>query len=84
MGEIPDEEFREMKEAYEAMMEEQRKMKSLEDDLTPVVKELILKNYPEFFHLESNGYKAFDRVIRRSIDGLIRDVNDITCTMGEE
>ncbi len=84
MGEISDEEFRKLDESYKAAMEEQRKTKSLEDDLTPVVKELILKNYPEIFHLESKGYKALDDVIWKSIDRLVRDVNKITFTMGEE
>jgi hypothetical protein len=84
MAGISDEELRELDEAYEAMMEEQRKMKALEDDLTPFVKKIIVKNYPETFHLESEGYKALDDAIWRNIDKLVTDVNQIANTMGEE
>ena len=59
-------------------------MKALEDDLTLVVKKLIVKNYAETFRLESEGYKALDDVIWRSIDRLVRDVNHIANTMTAE
>ncbi len=49
MGEISDEEFRELNEAYEAMMEERRKMKSLEDDLFSYP--LILLRSRPFFRI---------------------------------
>lgn len=84
MAKMFENDLRELDEAYEAMMEEQRKMKALEDDLTPFVKNFIVKNYPETFRLESKGYKALDNAIWRNIDRLVRDVNEIANMMVEE
>jgi len=81
MAGISEEDLRELEESYQAALEEQRKMKALEDDLTPIVKKLIVQNYPEIFHLEARGYKALDNAIWTHIDRLVRDVNNITCAM---
>jgi hypothetical protein len=81
MAEISDEEQRDLDEAYEAAMEEEWKMKTLENDLIPIVKKIIVKNYPETFNLESEGYKALDNVIWKHIDRLVRDVNNFANTI---
>lgn len=84
MAGIPDDESRELDELYEASLREQERMRALESDLTADVKKLIVKHYPETFHLESDGYKALDDAIWRSVDRLVRDVNHITYTMTAE
>lgn len=81
---ISDEDQRELDEAYEAAMEEEWKMKTLENDLIPIVKKIIVKNYPETFNLESAGYKALDNVIWKHIDRLVRDVNSIANTIAPD
>ncbi len=84
MAGISEDDLRELDEAYEAAMDEQRKINAFEDELTPFVKKLIVKIYPETFHLESEGYKALDSAIWRNIDRLITDVNHIANTLVEE
>ncbi len=84
MTEVSDEEQREFDEAYEAALDEEWKMKTLENDLTPVVKRIILKNYPETFQLESKEYEALDGIVWKHIDRLVREVNNIANTMAAE
>jgi len=81
---MSDEEQREVDKAYEAAMEEEWKMKTLENDLTPIVKRFIIKNYPAAFRLESEGYKALDSLVWKHVDKLVRDVNDVANTMAAE
>jgi len=84
MANTPGEILDQLDPLYEAMMEEQRKMKALEDDLIPIVKKLVVINYPEVFHLESKGYKSLDDTIWIHVDRLVRDVNEITCRLAEK
>jgi hypothetical protein len=78
---IPEEFMREFKEAYEAAMEEQRKMKALEKDATEALKKVILQHYPEIYNLESEGYRELNNVLWKAVDVFVTGVNHITCTM---
>ncbi len=80
MSKIPEETIREMERLYNAMMEEQRKMKALEADAIAALKKTIEKHYPEIYHLESEGYRELENAIWRAVDKFVTDVNDITYT----
>jgi len=84
MAQMSDEEQRELDNAYEAAMEEEWKMKTLENELTPIVKRIIMKDYPEAFRSESEGYKALDSIVWRHVDRLVRDVNNAANSMAAE
>lgn len=79
-----DDDQRELDKAWNAAMEEEWKMKTLENELTPIVKKIIVKNYPETFHLESEQHTTLDNIIWKHIDKLVRDVNNIANTMAKE
>jgi hypothetical protein len=77
MADIADEEKEKLDEGYDAGMEKEWQMKTLENDLTPIVKRIIVKNYPETFKLDSKEYEDLDSVVWKHIDKLVRDVNKI-------
>jgi hypothetical protein len=81
MAGVSDEEQREMDKAYDAAMEEEWKMKTLENDLTPIVKRIIAKNYPEAFGMDSEGCKSLDDLVWKHINALVRDVNNFANNM---
>jgi hypothetical protein len=81
MADKSEEEERELEKAYDAAMEEEWKMKTLENDLTPIVKKIIIKNYPETFKPDSKEYGALDDVVWKHIDKLVRDVKKIANTV---
>jgi len=84
MAGTPEEEQKEIDRAYEAALEEEWKMKTLENDLTPVVKKIIAKNYPETFQMDSKEYETLDKIVWKNIDRLVRDVNNIANMMKAE
>ncbi len=84
MADISDEEQKEIDKSYDAAMEEEWKMKTLENDLTPIVKRIIAKNYPEAFRLDSEGYKSLDSLVWKHIDRLVREVNELASKMTAE
>lgn len=84
MANSPDEEQKELDKAWDAGTEEEWKMKTLENDLNPIVKRIIVKNYPEAFDLNSEGYKSLDSLVWKHIDKLVRDVNGFASKMREE
>ena len=76
MASAPDKNQEEIDRAYEAALEEEWRMKTLENDLTPIVKRIIAKNYPEAFHMDSEGYKSLDDLVWKHLNKLVRDVNE--------
>ncbi|HUI29334.1 MAG TPA: hypothetical protein VLX91_03880 [Candidatus Acidoferrales bacterium] len=81
---ITEEGQKELDKAWDEAMEEEWKMKTLENDLTPIVKRIIAKSYPEAFNLQPEGYKAFDTMVCGHIDKLVRAVNDFASNTGEK
>jgi hypothetical protein len=84
MAGISDEEEKKLEEGYDAGMEKEWKMKTLENDLTPIVKKIIVKNYPDTFKPDSNEYEALDNIVWKHIDKLVRDVDKIANSMAAE
>jgi hypothetical protein len=80
MGKIPEETMRELDDAYNAMMEEQRKMKAMEKDATEALRKVILPHYPEIYNLEAEGYKEIENVIWKAVDVFVTGVNHIANT----
>ncbi len=81
MSGLSEEDMREYEKLHDAVIEDEKRMKELEADITAAVKKLIVEHYQETFHLESDGYKALDNAIWKHVDRLVRDVNRIASTM---
>jgi hypothetical protein len=81
MSGLSEKDMREFDELYNAAMEEQRKMKALENDAIDALKKIILQHYPEVYNLESEGYKALEDVVWRVADKFVTDVNHVAYTM---
>jgi hypothetical protein len=73
--------FNEMEPLYNAMMEEQAKMKALEKDIIASMNELALKHYPEIKNLEKEGFDELVDVIWRAADKYVVGVNHVAGTM---
>ncbi len=73
----------EVDRAYEAALEEEWKMKTMENDLTPIVKRIIVKNYPEAFKPDSEGHQALDSLVWKYVDRLVREVNSLANNAAE-
>jgi len=56
---------------------EQKQNIAFQDDLFRAVKAAIYKNYPELKKLSSDGYRALDDRLSKSIVYMVHDISDI-------
>jgi len=64
-------------EAFDAAMEKEWKMKTLENELTQIAKKIITRIYPEVFSPDSKEYEALDSVVWSYMNKLVREVNKV-------
>ncbi len=83
MTDISDEEQDEIDKAWDAALEVEWRMKSLENELTPAVRKAILKNYANIFLPDFNAYNALESMIWKHVDRLVRDVNHLANSGGQ-